>query len=178
MKLKSFFWTGLIAVLLFFLVVYLGIKYDWVNEAEPKFPAKHQSTSSTPQATQQSAASEAPQPAAVTGNGSEPELVEEPLAEPDATDSPLLGSTALGIEDIVTQCQNIATSVGIPAQQFDQAVLECIDRNSGHLQETQNVIDERTLRIREQCDLAITQRDLLSVEEIKMLVDECVASMQ
>ncbi|PID46260.1 MAG: hypothetical protein CSB47_04860 [Proteobacteria bacterium] len=174
MKLKSLIWTILIATLLFFTIVYLGIKYEWVNEAKPKYP-QNTKIQQEKIGTLLLPETDTGKSAAETGNGTQPELIEE---VPVPLHGDQLGSSTLSIEEIVTQCQNIATSVGIPEQQFDQAVLECIDRNSAHLKTEQTIVDERVERIRRQCDLAITQRELLSTEEIKMLVDECVASMQ
>lgn len=182
MKFKWIFWTLLIAALVFFSVIYFGIKYDWVNNATPKYPTadsvKQTDTTGTlslgvpaPENDSQAAT-----PAPSEGNGIKPELLDE---EPIALDSQILGSTTLNIEQIVDQCHNIVTSVGVPAEQFDQAVLECIERNSHHLDDdAAQAVDERELLIRKQCDLAITQKELLSEEEVKMLVDECVASMQ
>ena len=174
MKLKSLLWTGLIAVLVFVGVVYFGIKYNWINQAEPKYSSSHSEnktqTSSSPSS--QVLSSESIEQ---TGNGIKPELIDE---IPVAIESQTLGSSGLTIEEVVSQCHDIATSVGIPEQQFEQAVIECIDRNSAHLKSEQIELDERAIRIREQCDLAITQRELLSTEEVKMLIDECVASMQ
>lgn len=175
MKLKSLFWTGFIAVFVFFAVVYFGIKYNWVNEAKPKYTssetAKQPKSPSliTPTSTDQKLTNQ-------TGNGIKPELIDE---TPVIVEGQLLNSPELTIEEVVSQCHDIATSVGIPEQQFEQAVIECIDRNSDHLKHGNIEVDERAVRVREQCSLAITpQRDLLSEEEIKILTDECVASMQ
>ena len=82
----------------------------------------------------------------------------------------------LSIEDIVSQCQTLTQSVGIPEAQIEQAMMECINRNSIHLTQNEFTLDEKSKVIREQCDSAIVQRELLSQEEIKILLDECVAS--
>ena len=170
MKLKSLLLTGIIAVFVFIGAVYFGMKYNWVNEAEPKFTSSQSSnTFPTPQVSSTS------EPNPTIGNGLKPELIDE---TPISIEGQSLGSSQLTIEEVVSQCHDIATSVGIPEQQFEQAVIECIDRNSSHLKSEQVEVDERALVIREQCDLAITQREFLSPEEVKMLVDECIASMQ
>ncbi|PWR00499.1 hypothetical protein [Leucothrix pacifica] len=174
MKLKSLLLTGIIAALVFICVVYFGIKYNWVNEAEPKFVSS-QTIDSAPSSDTSTQSLDSRQNASQTGNGVKPELIDE---TPITIEGQSLGSSQLSIEEVVSQCHDIATSVGIPEQQFEQAVIECIDRNSTHLQTETVEIDERAMRIREQCDLAITQRDLLSPEEVKILVDECVASME
>lgn len=182
MKFKWIFWTLVIAAIVFFSVVYFGIKYNWVNQAAPKYPTsdsvKQTDTTGTlplgvPTIENDGQATTT---APNSGNGVKPELLDE---EPVAIDSQILGSASLNIEQIVDQCHSIATNVGIPAEQFDQAVLECIERNSNHLNDdAPEALSEREVLIREQCDLAITQKELLSEEEVKMLVDECVASMQ
>lgn len=171
MNFKALLWTSLMAILLFFTVVYLGMKYDWVNEAKPKY------TSSDAIKNPITSAPSTPNNRLTTqaGNGIKPKLIDE---APVIVEGQTLGSSKLTIEEVVTECQSIATSVGIPEQQFDQAVLECIDRNSNHLKSEQNQLNERTQRIQEQCDMAITQKEFLSAEEIKILIDECVASMQ
>ena len=173
MKLKSLLLTGIIAVLVFIGVVYFGMKYNWVNEAEPKFTSSQ--SNKTPNTTAPQTTSTSELTSTTGGNGVKPELIDE---TPISVEGQALGSSQLTIEEVVSQCHDIATSVGIPEQQFEQAVIECIDRNSAHLKSESVEIDERALRIREQCDLAITQRELLSPEEVKMLVDECIASMQ
>lgn len=183
MKFKWIFWTLVIAAIVFFSVVYFGIKYNWVNQAAPKYQTsdsvKQTDTTGTlplgvPTLENDSQALTTTPNA---GNGVKPELLdEEPVA---AVDSQILGSASLNIEQIVDQCHSIATNVGIPAAQFDQAVLECIERNSQHLNDgAPEVLSEREVLIREQCDLAITQKELLSEAEVKILIDECVASMQ
>lgn len=173
MKFKSLLLTGIIAVLVFISVVYFGMKYDWVNEAEPKF--KSSQSSDSPNSVPSFGATSSSESPASIGNGVKPELIDE---TPISIEGQSLGSSQLTIEEVVSQCHDIATSVGIPEQQFEQAVIECIDRNSSHLKSEQVEVDERSMMIREQCDFAITQKDLLSPEEVKMLVDECVASMQ
>ena len=174
MKLKSLLWTGIIAVLVFVGVVYFGMKYEWINEAKPKYTS---SQSGNKAAISEPSSSIPFTDATIeqTGNGIKPELIDE---TPITVEGQTLGSSELSIEEVVSQCHDIATSVGIPEQQFEQAVIECIDRNSAHLKSEQTELDERAIRIREQCNLAITQRELLSTEEVKMLVDECIASMQ
>ena len=174
MKLKSLLWTGLVAVLVFVGVVYFGMKYNWINEAKPKYTSSQSGGQKTSSPSPSSGAFNH-QGIEEAGNGVKPELIDE---VPVVVEGQALGSSQLTIEEVVSQCHDIATSVGIPEQQFEQAVIECIDRNSSHLKSEQVEIDERATRIREQCDLAITQKELLSTEEIKMLVDECVASMQ
>lgn len=173
MSLKSIIWTTAIAVFVFFSAVYLGMKYNWVEDAEPKL-----STSANVKQTDTtgSVSLQATDRLTLDKNTKAPALIDEPVKADG--DQISLGSTDLSIEDIVSQCQALTQSVGIPEAQVEQAMMECINRNSLHLTQNEFTLDEKSKMIREQCDSAITQRELLSQEEIKMLLDECVASSQ
>ncbi len=176
MNLKWLFGTGLLAIVIFFSAVYLGMKYNWITGSNPSTTNSNTQIKLTidknkevdnqrPKVTLENSDSSA----GLT-------LIDEEIIEPvSAIDN--LGSSDLAIEDIVAQCQRLSQSVGIPESKLEQAIIECVDRNSGHLTTEKPVDDERDQRVREQCNIAITQKDLLSSEEIKMLVDECVASM-
>ena len=178
MNLKWLFWTGLLAIIVFFSAIYFGIKYDWVSSnsdsnsrmIEKSLDTKAHITQSgsTTEAEKQSI-SESP------SNGVEPELIDEiDVSEEEK----ILGAADLTIEEVVSQCQSLSESIGIPQEKLEQAISECVDRNSWHLSTDDKAVDtERAMLIREQCNVAITQKDLLSTEEIKLLVDECVASM-
>ena len=173
MSLKSIIWTTAIAVFVFFSAVYLGMKYNWVEDAEPKLST---STNVKQTDTTGSVSLQATDRLTLDKNTKAPALIDEP-AKADG-DQISLGSTDLSIEDIVSQCQALTQSVGIPEAQVEQAMMECINRNSLHLTQNEFTLDEKSKMLREQCDSAITQRELLSQEEIKMLLDECVASSQ
>jgi len=170
MSLKTIIWTILIAVIVFFSAVYLGIKNNWVEDAEPKLS---RSASVSQENTTGSVALKAPAHLTLDKNEKVPELIDEPAEAPSFENT--LGSTELSIEDIVAQCQALTQSVGIPSAQEEQAMMECINRNSTHLSQG-DLTSTNSDTLREDCDSAITQRELLSQEEIKMLVDECVAS--
>lgn len=169
MNLKWLFWTGLLAITVFFGAIYLGMKYGWMSGSTPS-PAT--SLSKKPPVTQPSVETKSSEPMAA-GNGINPELVDEA----DEQDEKILDSSGLTIEEVVSQCQNLSQSIGVPELKLEQAISECVDRNSKHLTEEGLSTDKRGTLIREQCNAAITQKELLSNEEIKMLVDECVASM-
>lgn len=174
MKLKSLLWTVLLAIVVFFSVVYFGIKYNWVHQASPKY-----TQSEAVQGFENKGLplpSETPTTTNRENNGPKARLIGEKPLTPEAPMT--LGSDTLTIEEVVSQCHDLASSVGMPSQRFDQAVMECVNRNSTHLTGDNTVFNERDIRVREQCELAITQKELLSTEEIKILTDECVASMQ
>lgn len=173
MTLKSIIWTCVIAICVFFTAIYFGMKYNWVEDTEPNLSIgdKAEQTNTTG-----SVFLESTSPLAIDKNAKSPELIDEPAATKDPIS---LGSLELTIEDIVAQCQALTTSVGIPEAQEEQAMMECINRNSAHLSNSEAELDEKYELVRSECNTAIEpQRDLLSDEEIKMLVDECVASSQ
>ena len=103
-----------------------------------------------------------------------PVLIDEPEQINHAVMT--LGSLALSIEDIVSECQTLTQSVGIPSAQVEEAMMECINRNSSHLTQNDSALDEKMKEVQRQCDANITQRELLSEEEVKILLDECIAS--
>ena len=174
MNLKWLFGTGLLATVIFFGVIYFGMKYDWVNGSSPsaaktnnQIKLKIDKSQDTPSLT--------PKTLEKSDSSAGLELIDEEVVESiDSLDS--LGSSDLSIEDIVAQCQRMSQTIGVPESKLEQAIIECVDRNSRHLT-NEKPVDDREMRVREQCNIAITQKDLLSNEEIKMLVDECVASM-
>lgn len=174
MNLKWLFGTGLLATVIFFSVIYFGMKYNWVTGSSPS-NANNSQIRLKVDKTQDSQKNQHTKALEKSDGSAGLELIDEEIVEPlESINS--LGSTDLTIEDIVAQCQRMSQSVGIPESKLEQAIIECVDRNSRHLN-AETPLDEREMRVREQCNIAITQKDLLSTEEVKMLVDECVASM-
>ena len=178
MSLKWIFWTGLLAVLVFFGVIYFGIKYEWVGQSRPTSSQTKTRLTPKPETKMQPASASylTDNASGDIGNGVNPELIDEAERIPEER---VLGVDDLTIEEIVSQCQQLSESIGVPLDSLDQSISECINRNSTHLarDEDDQSQDERAIMIREQCNVAITQKDLLSAYEVKMLVDECVASM-
>ena len=174
MNLKWLFGTGLLATVIFFSVVYFGMKYNWVSGSNPSASTNSKQNKLKIDKSQNTL-SRLPETLEKKDSSAGLELIDEEPTEPTEGLSNL-GSSELAIEDIVAQCQRLSQSVGIPESKLEQAIIECVDRNSRHLT-TENPANERDERIREQCNIAITQKDLLSDEEVKMLVDECAASM-
>lgn len=178
MKLKWLFWTGLLATVVFFGAIYFGMKYNWISgsqsDSAKSKPAAVKPFKQNPEISQVNTSSNMTRISSSLGNGVDPELIDEIETTGDQR---TLDTLDLTIEEVVSQCQSLSQSIGVPEQSMEQAVSECVDRNSQHLTTEDNSLDERGALIREQCNIAITQKDLLSSEEIKMLVDECVASM-
>ena len=179
MKLKWLFGAGLLGIVVFFSAIYLGMKYNWVSESRPATPkvvqTKKQQLHSVNKADNKTPAISSSNLSGTEGNGVDPQLIDEI----DTTvEEKILGSTDLTIEEVVAECQSLSNAIGIPDSRLEHAIGECVDRNSRHLVSNDGQsTDERDKLIREQCNAAITQKDLLSSDEIKMLVDECVASM-
>jgi len=180
MKLKWLFWTVLLAIIVFFSVIYFGVKYDWVSSSQPK---RSNAAANQQKSTPQSAVKESDpiypeikNAPVSSGNGVKPELIDEEVEVSKGQSE--LGSADLTIDQVVAQCQSLSETIGVPQQRLEQSISECVDRNSRHLVgDKKPVNSERQSLIREQCNVAITQQELLSNEEIKLLVDECVASM-
>ncbi len=178
MNLKWLFWTGLLAIIVFFSAVYFGIKYDWINsQSEPKNTAEIKLSSEPEMKNSSSARTKILGRSESSGSGGlKPELIDEEVSTSE--ESKVLGSSELSIEEVVSQCQILSETIGVPQEKLEQSISECVDRNSGHLSAEGDPVDnQRATMIREQCNMAITQKELLSNEEIKLLVDECVASM-
>jgi hypothetical protein len=112
----------------------------------------------------------------LNNNNPAPELIDEEITDSSFESSTLLNPSDLTIEQVVAQCQRLSESIGVPKLKLEQAMTECVDRNSSHLTSPEP-LGERDTLVREQCIIAVSQSELLSNEEIKMLVDECVASM-
>ncbi|PWQ98490.1 hypothetical protein [Leucothrix arctica] len=173
MTLKSIIWTIIIAVCVFFAAIYFGMKYNWVEDAEPKLSISDSVKQSD---TTGSVSLEKAPLFTPDKNAKIPELIDEPIATDKNPIS--LGSLDLTIEDIVSECQSLTQSVGIPEAQIEQATMECINRNSAHLTQNEPDVDDKYMAVLEECESAISQLESLSQEEIKMLVDECVASSE
>ena len=164
--------------MLFFSVVYFGMKYNWVNGSPSTSRSKSDTTLQIPQTNNQdnvTTSNNSTQENAISpdSNIKKPELIDEA----ELSSERLLGDSTLTIEEVVSQCQSRSAAVGIPDEKLEQAIIECVDRNSSHLLTDSSEHSDGSKLIREQCNMAITQKELLSDDEIKMLVDECVASM-
>lgn len=178
MNLKWLFWAGLLAIVVFFSAVYFGMKYNWASGSHSSASNSRSTANQTPAQPQISSrlrTDEAKPSGLIKKHSGPPAILIEEDTPADARNT--LGSAVLTIEEVVTKCQHLSESIGIPEQKLKQAVIECVDRNSNHLTTQDGGTDNRETVIREQCDMAITQKELLSTNEIKMLVDECVASM-
>jgi outer membrane biosynthesis protein TonB len=92
----------------------------------------------------------------------------------------LINFSGMSLERVVKECHRISKKVGIPDQQLNQSVDECSARNFQR-NTTRNVTRSRNVQttLRRQCKAKIPpeQRVLFSPEEMKLLIDECVADL-
>lgn len=188
MKWKTLLLTVSISVAIFFLLVYLGMKFEWVKALQNKKTIKNEEVElaipnkSLDQPIEKPALENEPDvaPQAVTNDGVgandknkfTPSLIGEETAVVDFTGMPL--------ELVVEECRRISRKVGVPREQFNQSINECAVRNfqgrtSNDVTRSRNI----NAGFRQQCRkvIPVDQQELLSPEEMKLLVDECVADM-
>ncbi len=182
MKWKTLFWTIAVSILMFFTLVYLGMKFQWVRALQDKKILENEKI-----------VLEIPkEPVSVA---EKPELLDEKnpvtgskntIAKPSFSHSligeetQLIDFTGMPLELVVEECRRISKKVGIPKERFELSVNECAVRNFQG-KKAKEVTRSRNIQIglRKQCKAAIPveQQELFSPEEIKLLVDECIADI-
>ncbi|MCK5918380.1 MAG: hypothetical protein KAG34_08135 [Cocleimonas sp.] len=198
MKWKALLWTLALSVIIFFTLVYLGMKFQWVDALQDKKTLENEKVAleipKTPQA-------EAVEPkliheqqrsgelnAADTGEGS---TTEKRGGTPKDTkagfshsligeETQLVDFTGMPLEMVVEECRRISKKVGIPVEQFNQSVNECATRNfQGRTSDNPARSRNVQAKFRKQCKDTIPeeQQALFSPEEMKLLIDECVADL-
>lgn len=189
MKWKTLFLTIVISVLLFFLLVYFGMKYQWVQALQDKKTLENEKVELE---IPENDGPEAPVKAV---------LIEEKIpatramVEAEASDeqknnfSPsLLGEetdmvdfTGMPLELVVEECRRISIKIGVPEDRFNQSVNECAARNfQGKATENAKRARNAELVLRKQCKARIPeeQQVLLAPEEMKLIIDECVLEIK
>lgn len=198
MKWKTLLWTVVLSVLIFFILVYLGMKFQWVDALQHKKTLENEKV-----------ALEIPKNPQT--EGVEPELIDEKqrsgkfnsadIDEEEVTEegsdakkdtktsfqhaligeeTRLVDFTGMPLEMVVAECRRISKKVGIPAKQFNQSVNECATRNfQGRTSDNPARSRNVQAKFRKQCKDAIPeeQQALFSPEEMKLLIDECVADL-
>lgn len=179
MKWKTLLWTVVLAIVVFFVMVFLGMKYQWVQGLQDKKTVPNEKiTLEIPVNT-------------INANGLVPVLVEEKgrKNEDGSAFSPsLLGEetdlvdfTGMPRELVVEECRRISTKVGVPADRFAQSVNECATRNFQGKSPNQMARSRNVMAgLRKQCKgrIPYAQQALFSPEEMKLLIDECVAGLK
>ena len=175
MKWKTLLWTIVLAVLIFFVVVFFGMKYQWVQALQNKKTIPNEKIEL-----------KIPETNAVTT----PTLVDEKVrvSKGSGEFSPsLLGEetdivdfTGMPLELVVKECRRISKKIGVPEDRFAQSVNECAARNfQGKAPEQMAHSRNVMAGLRKQCKgrIPYAQQTLFSPEEMKLLIDECVADL-
>lgn len=184
MKWKTLLSTIAVSVLIFFILVFLGMKFQWVRALQDKKILENEKIAL--------AIPKNPSP-----KTSKPALIDEkePTVATDTTDdtthsgfsyslvgeeTQLVDFTGMPLELVVKECKRISTKVGVPTEQFTESVNECTTRNfQGRISE--DVVRSRNVKasLRKQCKTAIPieQQELFSPEEMKLIIDECIADI-
>ena len=179
MKWKTLLWTVVLAVVLFFVMVFVGMKYEWVKGLQDKKNIPNEKISLEIPAND------------INDSESTLTLVEEKERknEDGSAFSPsLLGEetdivdfTGMPLELVVAECRRISTKIGVPASRFTQSVNECTARNFQGKPSSQKVHSRNVMAgLRKQCKgrIPYDQQVLFSPEELKLLIDECVAELK
>jgi hypothetical protein len=177
MKLRTLFWTFLVAVIIFFFVVKLGMKYQWVEylrddtqRSDPSVPL--------PQQTNASPNTNIPdtQNGAGTTNEPKPELLEEGLSDLEVVES-----------RIRKDCIDASRNAGVPEAELQTIVDACValtqDNNelpdATHEHENGKKVDtyaEGLEVTRKACEIVAAEEKGLTPAEKKKMVEECVAA--
>ena len=178
MKWKTLFWTIAVSVLIFFLLVFLGMKFQWVRALQDKKTLEKEKV-----------VLEIPKTANPVA--SVPELLDENKSVITITtttkpsfshslvgeETQLVDFTGMPLELVIAECQRISKKVGIPVERFTQSVNECATRNFQG-KTSNNVTRSRNVKanLRKHCKNTIPpeQQAFFSPEEMKLIIDECV----
>jgi len=177
MKWKTLLWTMVLAVVVFFVMVFLGMKYQWVKGLQDKKTiANEKITLEIPENKTNSDVGielvEEKERKSEDGSAFSPSLLGE--------ETDLVDFTGMPLELVVAECRRISKKIGVPANRFTQSVNECATRNfqgksPNKMPHSRNVM----AGLRKQCKgrIPYEQQALLSPEEMKLLIDECVADL-
>ena len=187
MKWKTLLSTIGFSVLIFFILVFLGMKFQWVRALQDKKILENEKIALV--------IPENPSPKI-----SKPALIDEKeltvaANTEDATALPkknsfshslvgeetqLVDFTGMPLELVAEECKRISKKVGIPSEQFIESVNECTTRNfQGRISEDVTRSRNVQANLRKRCKTAIPieQQELFSPEEMKLIIDECVADI-
>ena len=203
MKLASIFWTIFISIGIFFAVVYFGIKDNQTSRSKQlasQQATRQKDTTGTlnlPQADAGSNWRNRSNHHSSTefdtefwaGSERRPILLEEEPSQTIASlDSPPASaadwqsgadSPRHSARQLERHCSQYLIAIGIVNEQFDQAMSDCITQNtaiSSNFSPSYEQSEDALLR--SQCESAIDQRELLTEEEIVMLVSQCVETLR
>jgi hypothetical protein len=194
MKWKTVLWTLVLSILLFFTLIYLGMKFQWVKGLQDKKILENDRVTleipQTPVKTLQDDTSNRKK----TEN--HPETMDKTNKSPPPPLSfahslvgekmPSIDFNGMSLERVVEECRRISKQVGVPADRLHQSVTECTTRNfKGHASTNKHTTDHVTnsrniqSKLKKQCEASIPadQQTLFSTEEMQLLIDECIAEL-
>lgn len=180
MKWKTLLWTIMASILIFFILVYLGMKFQWVQALQDTRRLENEKIILAIPKT-----SETIKP--ILKLLDEKERLIKLKAEKSNAKSfahTLVGEETkrinfkgMALDRVREECRRVSKKVGIPADQFKRSVSECATRNFQG-RRVNNVARSRNLQatLRKQCKQTFPadQQALFSPEEMKLLIDECV----
>ncbi|MCK5901684.1 MAG: hypothetical protein KAG28_00930 [Cocleimonas sp.] len=177
MNWKTLLWTVIISILIFFTLVFLGMKYQWVRGLQDKKVLENEKIDlQIPKGKPSDTTLVAP----ILLDEKPPLPKKHPRFSPSLVgeETALVDFTGMPLELVVKECRRISKKVGIPEARFMQSVNECAVRNfqgrtSLHASRSRNVLS----MFRKTCkaNIPLDQQALLLPEEMKLLIDECVA---
>jgi hypothetical protein len=184
MKWKTLLSTIAVSILIFFTLVFLGMKFQWVRALQDKkilenekvtlvIPKNPSPKTSKPELIDEKELVVATDTTTDAKNGFSHSLVGE--------ETQLVDFTGMPLELVAEECKRISIKVGVPTEQLTESVNECTTHNfQGRIAE--DATDSRNVKanLRKQCKTAIPieQQELFSPEEMKLIIDECVADTQ
>ena len=197
MKWKTLLWTVVLSIFIFFTLVYLGMKFQWVDALQDKKTLENEKVALE---IPQNSPTESVVPALVNEKQRSGDLntiaVDEGAIEEigDTTkeakpsfshslvgeETQLVDFTGMPLEMVIEECRRISKKVGVPTEQFNQSVNECATRNfQGRTSDNPSRSRNVKAKFRKQCKNSIPkdQQALFSPEEMKLLIDECVADL-
>ena len=194
MNWKILLWTLVLSILLFFTLVFLGMKFQWVKGLQDKKILENDkvtlSIPQTPVKTLQDDTSNKQKPAdrpekrdEVEKNTTPPRRFSHSLV---GEEMPSIDFNGMSLEWVVEECRRISKQVGIPADRLNQSITECTTRHfkgnpAENQHSTDHVANSRNIRakFKKQCkeSIPIDQQALFSREEMQLIIDECIADL-
>jgi len=186
MKWKTLLWTLVLSILLFFTLIYLGMKFQWVKGLQDKKILENDkvtlSIPQTPVKTLQDDTS-SKQKSADDLETPPPRSFSHTLV---GEEMPSIDFNGMSLELVVEECRRISKQVGVPADRLHQSITECTTRHfKENTPESQNKTGDTAnspnilSSLKKQCkeSIPLEQQALFSREEMQLLIDECVSDL-
>jgi hypothetical protein len=195
MNWKILLWTLLLSLLLFFTLVYLGMKFQWVKGLQDKKILENDkvtlSIPLTPIKTLQDDSANKQRPTDYPETVDKPEKSTPPLHRFSHSlvgeAMPSINFSGMSLEWVIKECGRISKQVGVPADRLQQSITECTTRHfkqnapenkykTGDVTNADNIQS----KLKKQCEenLPPDQQALFSREEMQLLIDECIVDLR